>query len=444
VARFSNFLILFKYLHQIWQSKTLRKKILFTLFILVVFRLAAHITVPGVNIDALGNIFQQNDLLGVFSALTGGSMESFSIVLMGLSPYINASIIMQLMTVVIPKLETLSKEGMEGRRKINSYTRMLTIPFALLQSYGMIILLNQSSASAGTPLIASVTDPTVVIPIMIIVTAGTLLLMWFGELITENGIGNGISLLIFASIISGMPTIVGRMLGIAQGGDTTKLSYFIIFIVLTILLLMFVVLITEGQRNIPITYATRSTGGKGEKAGLPIRVNQAGMIPIIFAISMMTFPSVVAQFFQASASPMLQSIADIILKYFNATNPTYVYMVVYFLLIMAFSYFYVSVTFNPEQVAENIQKRGGFIPGIRPGSQTADFLAKVSSHLNLFGGGFLAIVAVIPILFTKYTTLSSSDLIISGSGLIIVVGVVLELIRQIDAQLVMHDYDKLY
>ena len=435
---------MFKYLHQIWQSKTLRKKILFTLFILVVYRLAAHISVPGVNVSALGNIFQQNDLLGVFSALTGGSMKNYSIVLMGLSPYINASIIMQLMTVVIPKLEALSKEGMEGRRKINQYTRVLTIPFALLQSYGMIILLNQSSRSAGASLISSVTDPGVVIPIMIIVTAGTIFLMWLGELITENGIGNGISLLIFASIISGMPTIVGRMLGIAQGGDTTKLGYFIAFVVLTILMLMFVVLITEGQRNIPITYATRATGGKGEKAGLPIRVNQAGMIPIIFAISMMTFPSVVAQFFQASASPLLQSIADVILKYFNATNPTYVYIVVYFLLIVAFSYFYVSVTFNPEQVAENIQKRGGFIPGIRPGSQTAEFLAKVSGHLNLFGGSFLAIVAVIPILFTKYTTLSSSDLIISGSGLIIVVGVVLELIRQIDAQLVMHDYDKLY
>jgi len=435
---------MFKYIHQIWQSKQLRNKILFTLFVLTVYRLAAHITVPGVNIDALAHVFQQNDLLGVFSALTGGSMESFSIVLMGLSPYINASIIIQLMTVVIPKLENLSKEGMEGRRKLNQFTRILAIPFALLQSYGMIILLNQSSAGAGAPLISSVTDPSVVLPIMVIVTAGTLFIMWLGELITENGIGNGISLLIFASIISGMPTIVGRMLGIAQGGDTTKLSYFIVFILLTVVMLMFVVLITEGQRNIPITYATRATGGKGEKAGLPIRVNQAGMIPIIFAISMMTFPSVMAQFFGASNSTKLQAVSDFILRYFDATNPTYLYMVVYFLLIIGFSYFYVSVTFNPDQVAENIQKRGGFIPGIRPGSQTADYLAKVSSHLNLFGGTFLAIVAVVPILFTKYTTLSSSDLIITGSGLIIVVGVVLELIRQIDAQLVMHDYDKLY
>ena len=432
---------MFKYLHQIWRSTTLRKKILFTITVLVIYRLAAHITVPGVNVDALSGIFERNQLLGVFSALTGGSMQSFSIVLMGLSPYINASIIMQLMTVVIPKLEALSKEGMEGRRKINKYTRILTIPLAFLQSYGMIILLNQSSQGQ---LIANVGSIGVVLPIMIIVTAGTVFLMWLGELITEKGIGNGISLLIFASIISGMPPIVGRMLGIAQGGDTTKLSYFVIFILLTVLMLIFVVLITEGQRNIPITYATRATGGKGEKASLPIRVNQAGMIPIIFAISMMTFPSVIAQFFRGSASPTLQNVADFILKYFNATNPTYLYMVIYFLLIIIFSYFYVSVTFNPETVAENIQKRGGFIPGIRPGSQTAEFLGNVSSRMNLFGGLFLGVVATIPILFTKYTTLSSGDLIISGSGLIIVVGVVLELIRQIDAQLVMHDYDKLY
>lgn len=408
---------------------------------MVVFRFAAHLTVPGVNIAALGRIFEQNSLLGVFSALTGGSMESFSIVLMGLSPYINASIIMQLMTVVIPKLETLSKEGMEGRRKINQYTRIFTVPLAFLQSYGMIILLNQSSQGQ---LIPNIGDPMVVLPIMIIISAGTVFLMWLGELITERGIGNGISLMIFASIISGMPPVVGRMLGIAQGGDTTKLTYFVLFIALTIAMLIFVVLITEGQRNIPITYATRATGGKGEKANLPIRVNQAGMIPIIFAVSMMTFPSVIAQFFRSSASPALQSVADFILKYINASNPTYFYMFLYFILIIAFSYFYVSVTFNPDNIAENIQKRGGFIPGIRPGRQTADFLANVSSRMNLFGGLFLGVVATIPILFTKYTTLSSGDLIISGAGLIIVVGVVLELMRQINAQLVMHDYDKLY
>ncbi len=432
---------MFKYFHQIWQSPTLRKKILFTLFILLVFRIAAHISLPSVNPAALARIFEQNTLLGVFSALTGGSMENFSIVLMGLSPYINASIIIQLMTIVIPKLEAISKEGMEGRKKLNQYTRFLTIPLAFLQSYGMIIILNQSSQGQ---LIPNVEKLGVILPIMVIVTAGSLFLMWLGELITEKGIGNGISLIIFAGIVSGMPPIVGRMLGLAQSGDTTKMSYFLAFVVLTVLMLIFVVLITEGVRNIPITYATRATGGKGEKASLPIRVNQAGMIPIIFAISIMTFPSVVAQFFNASQSEFLKKTASFILKYFNASNPTYSYMIFYFLLIIAFTYFYVGVTFNPDQVAENIQKRGGFIPGMRPGKQTADYLGKVSNAMNLFGGVFIAIVAVAPILFSKYTPLSTGDMLISGSGLIIVVGVVLDLIRQIDAQLVMHDYEKLY
>ena len=432
---------MFKYLHQIWQSHSLRRKILFTLFILLVFRIASHISVPGVNLAVLKSIFDQNSLLGVFSALTGGSMKSFSILLMGLAPYINASIILQLMTVVIPKLEALSKEGMEGRRKINKYTRWLTVPLAFLQSYGMIILLNKS---AQGQLIPGASDPAVIIPIMIVVTAGTLFVMWLGELITENGIGNGISLLIFAGIISGMPTVFGRMMGTFQAGDSTKMVHFILFVILTVLMLIFVVLISEGQRNIPITYATRATGGKGEKSVLPIRVNQAGMIPIIFAVSMVTFPSVMAQFFSASQSKTLQSVADFINKYLSSSNPGYLYMVLYFLLIIAFSYFYVSVTFNPDNVAENIQKRGGFIPGIRPGRQTAEFLGKTSNHLNLFGGAFIGIVAVVPLIFTKYTTLTSGDLIISGSGLIIMVGVILELIRQIDAQLVMHDYEKLY
>ena len=432
---------MFRYLKQIWQSSTLRRKILFTLFIILVFRIAAHITVPGVNVSVLSGIFEQNSLLGVFSALTGGSMERFSIVLMGLAPYINASIIMQLMTVVIPKLEALSKEGMEGRRQINKYTRWLTIPLAFLQSYGMIVLLNKS---ANGQLIPGVENLSVVLPIMLIVTAGTVFIMWLGELITEGGIGNGISLIIFTGIIAGMPTIFGRMMGTFQAGDTTKLVHFGLFVALTLILLVFVVLISEGQRNIPITYATRATGGKGEKSVLPIRVNQAGMIPIIFAISMVTFPSVMAQFFSVSTSNALQAIGDFIGKYLNANNPSYLYIVVYFLLIVAFSYFYVSVTFNPDNVAENIQKRGGFIPGIRPGRQTAEFLGRTSSHLNLFGGSFIAIVAVVPIIFTKYTTLSPGDLIISGAGLIIMVGVILELIRQIDAQLVMHDYEKLY
>ncbi|QQR83408.1 preprotein translocase subunit SecY [Candidatus Peregrinibacteria bacterium] len=367
---------MFKYLHQIWQSKTLRKRILFTLFILLVFRVAAHISVPGVDRTVLTNIFDQNTLLGVFSALTGGSMESFSIVLMGLSPYINASIIMQLMTVVVPKLEELSKDGMDGQRVINKYTRWLTIPLAIMQSYGMIVLLNQSSGGA---LIPNASQWGVILPIMLIVVAGTVLLMWLGELITEKGIGNGISLIIFSGIISGIPTVLGQMFGTFQAGDSSRMTDFILFSLVTLGMLIAVVLISEGQRKIPITYASRAT--RGGDSSLPIRVNQAGMIPIIFAISMITFPSVVAQFFTLSSSQALRTIADFITKYLNANSPSYLYLAVYFLLIIAFSYFYVSVTFNPEQVAENIQK---------------------------------------------------------------MVGVILELIRQIDAQLVMHDYDKLY
>jgi preprotein translocase subunit SecY len=432
---------LFKYLHQIWQSPTLRKKILFTLFILLVYRVAGHITVPGVNPAVLAKIFDQNSLLGVYSALTGGSMMRFSIILMGLSPYINASIIVQLMTVVIPKLETLSKEGMEGRRLLNKYTRYLTIPLAFLQSYGTILLLNNSS---GGQLVPNISDIKVIGVIMVTVTVGTLFAMWLGELLTEGGIGNGISMLIFAGIIADIPTHFGRMLGTFEAGDNTKMFDFILFAVMSLAMLIFVVLVTEGQRNIPITYAARATGGKGQKSSLPIRVNQAGMIPIIFAISIVTFPSVLAQFFSASKSDTLKSIASWISNYLSSSNPSYLYLVLYFLLIVLFSYFYVGVTFNPENVAESIQKRGGFIPGIRPGKQTAEFLAKTSNHLNLFGGLFIAVVAIIPILFTKYTTLSSADLIVSGSGLIIMVGVVLELIRQIDAQLIMHDYEKLY
>lgn len=432
---------MFKYFHQIWQSNTLRRKIVFTLFVLLVFRLAGHFTVPGVNVQVLQTIFQQNSLLGIFSALTGGSMENFSIVLMGLSPYINASIIVQLLTVVIPQLEALSKEGASGQKKLNQYTRFLTVPLGFLQSYGMIILLNRS---ANGQLIPDIDQTSLLLGIMVTVTAGTIFLMWLGELITERGIGNGVSLLIFAGIVAEMPTHFGRMLGVARAGDTTQLTHFILFALVAVLLLILVVIITEAQRNIPITYSTRATGARGEKSFLPIRLNQAGMIPIIFAISIITFPSVIAQFFKGSASAKLQTIADFILKHFNTSNPSYVYMILYFILIIAFSYFYVSVTFNTEQISENIQKRGGFIPGIRPGRSTAEFLAHVSNHLNLFGGIFLAIVAIVPMLFTKYTSLAAGDLIISGSGMIIIVGVVLDLMRQINAQLMMHDYDKLY
>lgn len=431
------------YLKRIFQAPDLRNKILFTLFCIVIFRTAAHITVPGVDPSTLQGLFEQNELLGVFSILTGGSLENFSIVLMGLTPYINASIIMQLMTVVVPHLEELSKEGEQGRQKINAYTRWLTFPLAFVQSYGMIMLLNRSASAGGSELIPNISDPLVILPIMITVSAGTVFLMWLGEMMTERGIGNGISMLIFASIVAGIPPVLGQTLGIAQF-DQSKLIPFVILLAITVALTVFVVLVTEGSRQIPVTYAGRS-GMRGSESTLPIRINQAGMIPIIFAVSLVTFPTIIAQFMQASENAGVRAVAAFVLKNLNGASPGFLYILLYLSFILAFTFFYVSITFNPNQVAENIQKRGGFIPGIRPGRETAEYLGGISSRLNIWGGLFLGFVAITPILLTKFFTtqaFGSVPLLISGAGLIIVVGVILELIRQINAQLIMHDYEK--
>jgi len=430
-----------KYLHQIWNSKDLRKKILFTLGILVIYRFIAHITVPGANIASLQAMSNQNELLQMFSLLTGGSTENFSVVLMGISPYINASIIIQLLTVIVPKLESLSKEGESGKRKINSYTRWLTFPLAFLQSYGMIILIN---SQAQIPIIENIKDPAVVLPIMLTISAGTLLLVWLGEQITEKGIGNGISLLIFTSIISQIPAMIGQNLFLAQS-DESKVIPFIVVTLLSIILITIVILVTEAQRQIPITYAGRGIRSKSDQASLPIKINQAGMIPIIFAVALVSFPGILGQFLINASSEWLRSLGATMTTLFQPNTITY--LLVYFILVVAFTFFYVSITFNPEQVAENIQKRGGYIPGIRPGKQTSEYLGQVSSKLTLFGATFLGLIAIMPIL-TQFVFSSSGagsvSLLISGAGIIIIVGVVLELIRQINAQLVMHDYKKFY
>jgi len=430
-----------KYLQQIWNSKDLRKKILFTIGILIVFRLCTQISIPGADLDAIKMVLNRSQLLGIFSALTGGSAENFSIILMGLSPYINASIIVQLLTVIVPKLESLSKEGEQGRRKLNQYTRWLTIPIAFLQSYGMIVLINSQSQS---PIIPNLGDPSVILPIMVTITAGTVFLMWLGELISEQGIGNGISMIIFTGIIAGIPLVVGKTLALA-GQEAERIIPFVLMILLTLGLLIVVILVTEGQRQVPVIYAGRGVRGKSDHAVLPIRINQAGMIPIIFAVSMASFPGLIAQLFQNSASPTLKSIADAILTYFPMESIPY--MVTYFLLIIAFTYFYVSITFNPDQVAENLQKRGGYIPGIRPGKETSEYLGNISSRMNLWGGIFIGIIAVLPMLLGSFFTtlgIGSVPLLISGAGMIIIIGVVLELMRQVNAQLVMHDYSKFY
>ncbi|MBT4916937.1 preprotein translocase subunit SecY [Candidatus Peregrinibacteria bacterium] len=432
---------MFEYIKQIWNSKDLRNRILFTIAILVLYRFIAHITVPGADIDGLRALSERNSLLQVFSLLTGGSTENFSIVLMGISPYINASIIIQLLTVVIPKLEGLSKEGESGRQKINSYTRWLTLPLAFVQSYGMIVLLN---TQAQTPIISDIGNPAVILPTMLTITAGTVLLVWLGEQMTEKGIGNGISLLIFASIISSVPSMIGQGLFVASA-DESRLIPFVAIILVTIALITVVVLVNEAARRIPITYAGRGVRARSDQAFLPIRINQAGMIPIIFAVALVSFPGILGQFFVNATSPWLQSVGDMMTTLFQPN--TWGYLVMYFLLVVLFTYFYVSITFNPDQIAENIQRRGGYIPGVRPGQQTTDYLAKISNRLTLFGALFLAFIAISPILiqFVFQTSgVGSVPLLISGAGIIIIVGVVLELIRQTNSMLVMHDYKKFY
>lgn len=425
---------MFTYLKQLWQSHDLRKRILFTLAMLVLYRIVSHVTIPGADRALLARFLAngaQSGPLGIFAALTGGAMQNFSIALLGLSPYINASIILQLCTVIFPQLEALSKEGVQGQQKINTYTRWLSIFLAFLQSYGFLLLLNRGGAGNIVPL----TFPAVLMP-MLFVSVGCIFVMWIGELITEMGIGNGISLIIFTGIVARMPSTLSTMF--VAGQD--KLSAFYLFLIVSAALLVAVVLFTDAHRAIPITYANQGAG-RGVKGNIPIRLNQAGMVPIIFAISLITFPGIIAQFLQTA--PRFQGVVRFIQLNLSSQTPSILYITLYFLLVIAFTYFYVSVTFKPDDVAENIQKRGGFIPGVRPGRETARMLEKVSNRLNLWGGIFLGIVAIIPLVFTRYSTLSSQDLIISGSGLIIIVGVVLELIRQINAQLLAHDYDKL-
>ncbi|MCC7196642.1 preprotein translocase subunit SecY [Candidatus Peregrinibacteria bacterium] len=428
------------YLLQIWHSKDLRNKILFTFGILILTRLLAQITIPGANTSALQVIYAQNQLLGMFSMLTGGSAENFSIILMGLSPYINASIIVQLLTVIIPKWENLSKEGEQGRKTLNQYTRYLTIPIAFIQSYGMLALLNSQSP---VPII-DIHSANIIIPVMITIVAGSMLMMWLGELISEKGLGNGVSLLIFAGIIVGIPGFVGQSLALAQQ-SSEQLIPLVISILMTLVFTVSAILITEGVRNIPIIYAGRGVRGKSVNSALPIRINQAGMIPIIFAVSVMSFPTILGSFFKNSTNDTLKAIGAFFDTYLQQSN--WQYLVLYFILVMAFTFFYVSITFNPEQVAENIQKRGGYIPGIRPGKQTAEYLDKVSSRLNLFGGLFIAFLAIAPMIISiifSSLNMGSTANIVGGASLIIVVGVVLELFRQVNAQLVMHDYNKLY
>lgn len=413
-----------------FKTPDVRSKILFTAAIFVVFRIFAHIPVPGVDVAQLKALFAQNQFLGLLDIFSGGTLANFSIMALGLNPYINASIILQLLTMVFPKLEELSKEGETGRQKINQYTRMLTVPLAVLQSIGMYALLRSQS-------IINLLAPIELLAFIATVSAGTILLMWFGELITEKGIGNGISLLIFAGIVGVLPVSFAQTVSTI---NAENISSILVFAVMGIVVISSIVIINEATRQITVYYAKRVRGNKiygGQSTHLPLRLNQAGVIPIIFAVSLVLLPSLLANYLTASENIFLKNIAFTFVAWFNPAG--FIYNFLYFFLVVGFTYFYTAVIFNPKKIAEEIQKYGGFIPGIRPGTSTANFLNYILTRITLAGAIFLGLIAIFPSISSLFTNIQ--NLALGGTGILIVVSVVLETIKAIEAQLVMRNYD---
>ncbi|MDD3711292.1 MAG: preprotein translocase subunit SecY [Patescibacteria group bacterium] len=417
-------------IRKIWKIKDLRGSIIFVLMMLVIFRLFAHVPVPGVNVLALKEIFSSNQVLGMLNVFTGGSMDNFSIVMMGIGPYITSSIIFQLLGMVVPKLEEMQKEE-SGRQKINAWTRWATVPLAVVQAYGMIALLRSSSAD-----ILGDINTFNLIATIITISAGTIFLMWIGELISEKKIGNGISLLIFAGIIASLPSAIQRLF---VTFELSQIYLLLGFLVIAIVTIVGIVIINEGQRNIPVQYARQIRGNRafgGSSTHLPMRVNTAGVIPIIFAISVTVFPSMIAQFFVSAKSAFISKAAYAVINIFE--NQLF-YGIFYFILVVAFTYFYTEIIFKPDNIAENLQKQGGFIPGIRPGRHTSEYLSFISRRILLTGSLFLGLIAVLPLVMKYFTGMQS--LAIGGTSLLIVVSVVIETVKQIEAQVTMRDYD---
>lgn len=418
----------------IWKTKDLRNKILIVLGLLLLTRVLAHVPIPGIDTSQLKSFFQQSQFFSLLDIFSGGGLTNFSVAMLGVGPYITASIIMQLLTIVVPSLAEMQKEGGEaGRAQINQYTRYLAIPLTILQAFGTIHLLQTQGGSA----ILGIFTPFTWFVTLLSVTAGTMLVMWIGEIMSEYDVGNGISLIIFAGIVARLPAEMSFLSG---WYDSTKLPIVLAFIAMILVVIAGVVLVTEAQRNIPIAYAKRVRGNKlfgGVNTHLPLRLNQAGVIPIIFAISIMLFPAMIAQFFVSAKSVFLATNAQRVITLFNSQG--WFYGIAYFLLVMVFTYFYTAVVFNPAEIAENVQKNGGFVPGLRPGNQTADFLSNVLNRITLAGAFFLALIAVLPLILQNLT--GTKALTFGGTSLLIVVSVVIEVIKKIEAQLTMHDYE---
>ena len=423
---------MFKKLSLLFTIPDLRKKVLFILAMLVIFRIAAMIPIPGVDPLRLKAFLSGNQFFGLLNIFSGGVLDNLSVMMLGVGPYITASIIMQLLTMIVPRFkEMYQEEGEAGRQKFNQYSRMLTIPLALLQSYGLLVLLARQQVLPQLGLLGFISA-------MIVACAGSMFLMWLGELITEKGIGNGISLLIFAGIVSRLPSDIQRTLFTY---DASQIPIYLAFIAVSIAVIAGVIVVSEGQRNIPVSYAKRIRGMRmfgGVSTHLPLRVNQAGVIPIIFAISIILFPGLIGSFLAGVPNPYIQNFSRFLIQVFNNQ---WLYGIIYFLLVFVFTYFYTAVTFDPKSIADNIQKQGGFILGIRPGRPTAEFLYSILNRITLAGGLFLGAIAVLPLLVQG--ALGIQALTIGGTALLIVVSVVLETMKQIDAQLVMREYENL-
>lgn len=413
------------------RDPTLKKKTLFTLAIFLFFRIFAFLPVSVIDLSRLKLLFSQNQFLSLLDMFSGGTLINFSVMALGLNPYINASIILQLLSAIFPQLEQLAKEGEYGRFKMNQYTRFLTVPLTILQSIGIFMLLKNQKVIGNL-------SPIEFFSFIFTLVAGTFILVWFGELISEFGLGNGVSLLIFVGIVGRLPVLLGRTaLTINQ-----ELFFNIgVFAVLSVLVIATVVFVNEAIRKIPVYYAKRIKGNKvyqGATNYLPLKLNQAGVIPIIFAVSFVLMPQLIGNFLKYVKNPAVAGVATFLANAFNPSG--FFYNFFYFILVVAFTFFYTVIVFNPQKIAEEIQKNGGFIPGIRPGVATKQFLEKIVYKITSVGALFLGIIAILPALVSKLTGMS--DLVIGGTGILIVVSVILETFKTMEAQLIMKSYDK--
>lgn len=419
---------------QIFKIKELRNKILIVAFLLLCFRALAIITIPNIDAGRLKDFLASNQLLGFFNLFSGGGLENLSIVMLGVAPYITATIIMQLLTMIFPSFKAMYyEEGAIGRAKFDRYSRYLTVPLAALQGYGFLNLLASQNVIPGVELLSIDTLRTIVL-----ITVGTMILMWIGELISEQKIGNGISLIIFAGIVSSLPRVIQGLYLDYQAG-TLAIDTVIVFVVVAVLVIAGVVFVQEGERKIPIAYAKRIRGTKmygGAQSYLPLKVNQAGVIPIIFAISILLFPQFLAQISSVLSSNLSLKLNSLVTGLFNNQ---YFYSAIYFILVVIFTYFYTAITFDPKEIAKNLQNAGGFITGIRPGESTAVILSKIINRLTLSGAVFLGVIAILPNLTQMATGIKF--LTLGGTALLIVVSVALEIMKQVESQLVMREYE---